>query len=61
MENHNEHRPPGMARINIDNEDELLQWVVRLGCTPDQLRTAVRSVGPGVDEVLEYLRQLNAT
>jgi hypothetical protein len=33
-------------RINVDQEHEVRYWSQKLGVTPEELRTAVKDVGP---------------
>jgi hypothetical protein len=42
--------------INPDDTADLLYWAARLGCSSQQLRTAVRTVGSNAEDVREYLR-----
>jgi hypothetical protein len=44
-------------RIDIDNPDEVLRWTRSLAVTEDQLRDAVKNVGPEVVKVKGYLGQ----
>lgn len=49
---------PDSSRININEQYEVDYWIAKLGCTPRQLRDAVRVVGSRVGDVRAYLRQL---
>ena len=42
-------------RINTWQPREINYWTKELGCTPDQLKTAVLRVGPSADAVRRYL------
>ncbi|HZM34850.1 MAG TPA: DUF3606 domain-containing protein [Burkholderiales bacterium] len=51
--------PSGKAdesRINIDREQDVQYWSKRLGVSEDDLRGAVKSVGPLVKDVMQKLR-----
>lgn len=41
--------------ISIEQDYELRDWAKSLGCTPEQLRSAVKAVGNSADKVREYL------
>jgi hypothetical protein len=43
-------------RINVDQDYELRYWSDRLGVSADELRQAVRDVGPMADAVERHLR-----
>jgi hypothetical protein len=43
--------PADAARINVNEDYELRYWCERFGCTPDELRTTVKSAGPMVTDV----------
>jgi hypothetical protein len=43
-------------RINVDQEHEVRYWSQKLGVTPEELRTAVRDVGPMAAAVEQRLR-----
>ena len=43
-------------RINVDQDYELRYWSDRLGVSADELRQAVRDVGPMADAVEQHLR-----
>ena len=43
------------TRINIHQDHELRYWSRRLGTTAEQLRSAVRAVGPMVKDVKRHL------
>lgn len=42
-------------RISIEQEYEVRDWSGTLGCTPEELKAAVKSVGPMADDVRRYL------
>ena len=48
-------------RINVDQDYELRHWSQKLGVSPDELRRAVREVGPMADAVEQHLRGRSAT
>jgi len=48
-------RVPGPDRINTGRDFEVRYWTARLGCTPDELRAAVRVVGNSIARVRHYL------
>ena len=37
---------PDRDRINVNEPYEVGQWCEHFGCTPEQLKAAVRAVGP---------------
>ena len=41
--------------ISLEEDYEVRDWAKRLGCTPEQLRDAVKAVGHSADKVREYL------
>ncbi|WP_371436593.1 DUF3606 domain-containing protein [Polaromonas sp.] len=41
--------------ISLEEDYEVRDWSKSLGCTPDQLREAVKAVGNSADAVREYL------
>jgi hypothetical protein len=45
------------SRIALDEDYEVRYWCERLGCTPDELRIAVREVGNSVEAVRDYLKK----
>ena len=48
---------PGSDRnfISLEQYYEVRDWAKSLGCTPEQLRAAVKAVGNSTDAVREYL------
>lgn len=49
-------RPADPKRVNVHEDWEVKYWTTHFRASPDQLRTAVRAVGPMVDDVERYLR-----
>jgi hypothetical protein len=47
-------------RINVDQDYERAQWSKKFGVSEDDLRRAVREVGPMANAVEEHLRGRNA-
>ena len=47
-------------RINVDQDYEVRYWTERLGVSADDLRQAVKNVGPMADAVEQHLRGRNA-
>ena len=43
------------VRINLDERSEILHWVCRLGCSEQQLRDAIQTVGPDAAAVRRHL------
>ena len=41
--------------ISLEEDYEVKDWTKSLGCTPDELREAVKAVGNSAGEVREYL------
>jgi len=48
-------RVPGRDRINTGRDYEVRYWTARLGCTADELNTAIRVVGNSIARVREYV------
>ena len=48
-------RVPGPDRINTGRDFEVRYWTARLGCTPDELRAAIRVVGNSIARVRVYV------
>lgn len=48
-------RPEDPKRINLNQQWEVLYWCSRLGCSETELRQAVNSVGPMVEDVKKWL------
>ncbi|WP_213957484.1 DUF3606 domain-containing protein [Variovorax sp. dw_954] len=43
--------------ISLKEDYELRDWCKSLGCTPEQLRAAVKAVGNSADAVRQHLAQ----
>jgi hypothetical protein len=41
--------------ISLEEDYEVRDWSKSLGCTPDELRAAVKAVGNSAEKVREYL------
>jgi hypothetical protein len=54
-DNKRETGKPDDSRINVNEAYELRYWTKELGCTEQQLREAVKKVGPMVKDVKRYL------
>ena len=48
-------KPEDPTKINVNQSWEIEYWTKRLGVTEQQLRTAVKNVGPLVKDVKRYL------
>jgi hypothetical protein len=48
-------RVPGRNRINTGRDYEVRYWTAILGCTTEELSTAIRVVGNSIASVREYL------
>jgi len=46
---------PDRDRINVNEDYELQHWTKSLGVSADELRAAVKAVGPTVDAVRTHL------
>jgi hypothetical protein len=44
------------TRINVNEHYELRDWSKKFGCTPDQLKAAVKAVGPIAADVEKHLK-----
>jgi len=49
--------PADRTRINVNEDYELRYWTTELGVSEEQLRAAVKRVGPMVDDVRADLRR----
>lgn len=49
--------PPDTTRVNVNEDWELRYWCKKFGCTPDQLRAAVKAVGVSSAAVERYLKK----
>ena len=47
--------PCDLSRVNVSEPWECGYWYRHFGCTEDELRAAVETVGPLVDKVREHL------
>jgi len=47
--------PADPQRINVKEDYEFRYWLKELGCTPNDLRDAVKAVGTSVDAVKQHL------
>ena len=47
--------------ISLEQDYEVRDWAKGLGCTPEQLRDAVKAVGNSADKVREYLAAKRAS
>jgi hypothetical protein len=47
-------RVPGRNRINTGRGHEVRYWTARLGCTAEELTTAIRVVGNSIHSVRAY-------
>lgn len=43
------------SKINVNEDYELRDWSKKLGVTPQQLKDAVKAVGPGAGKVRKHL------
>ena len=41
--------------ISMDQDQEVRDWALRLGCSEEELREAVETVGNSADEVRRYI------
>jgi hypothetical protein len=48
---------PDRQRIDINDPNELRSWSKSMGVTPEELKSAVKQVGPVATKVREYLKQ----
>ena len=46
---------PDRDRIDMSDEDEVLNWTKSLGVSKDELQRAVQAAGDRADKVREYL------
>lgn len=49
------------ARINLDHEQEMQAWSKKFNATVDQIKEAVRAVGPKASDVEDHLKGSRAT
>ena len=48
------------ARINVNEDHELVYWTKELGCTADELRAAIKVVGVMATSVRQHLARNKA-
>lgn len=48
---------PDRQRIDINDQNELRSWAKSIGVTPEELKSAVKQVGPAADKVREYFKR----
>ena len=49
--------PQDAKRINVHEDYEVKYWTKKLGCTPEQLKTAISKVGVMTDDVEKELKK----
>jgi hypothetical protein len=54
-DNLSERGPQDRSRVNVNEQWELAYWTKKWGVTPEQLREAVKAVGPSADAVARKL------
>lgn len=54
-DNLNERGPQDRSRVNVNEEWELQYWSRKFGVSAEQLRAAVKAVGPSADAVGKHL------
>lgn len=54
----NKTQPASEQRISVDDDGDVRKWANILGVTGDQLREAVRQVGPKVGDVKTRLGEI---
>jgi hypothetical protein len=47
---------PDRKRINVSEGYELRDWSTKFGCTPEELKAAVKAVGTSAKAVEEHLK-----
>jgi hypothetical protein len=47
---------PDRNRINVNEEYELRDWSKKFGCTPEELKAAVKAVGTSAKAVEQHLK-----
>jgi hypothetical protein len=47
------------SRVSIDSDWERRNWMKWLGCSEEELKLAVETMGPDPDNVRRFLRQLH--
>ena len=48
--------PTDRDRVNVNEDWEMRYWTGKFACTDEELRAAVKAVGPMKDDVEQYLR-----
>ena len=48
--------PADRDRVNVNEDWEMRYWTGRFACTDEELKAAVRAVGPMRDDVEAYLK-----
>lgn len=48
--------PQDRIRINVHEDYELRDWSKKFGCTPEQLKAAVKAVGTMAGDVEKHLK-----
>ena len=56
-DNKEKRQPEDAKRINVHEDYELRTWSQKFGCTPDQLRAAVKAVGTSAEAVEKHLKK----
>lgn len=49
--------PADRNRVNVNEDWEMRYWTGRFACTDEELKAAVKAVGPMKDDVEQYLRR----
>ena len=49
--------PTDRDRVNVNEEWEMRYWTGKFACTDEELKAAVRAVGPLRDDVEAYLKR----
>jgi hypothetical protein len=47
----------GGSKVNVNEDYEVEYWTKKFGCSPQQLRDAVKKVGTGADAVQKALKK----
>lgn len=54
---HSKKSPEDASRTNVNQEHEVTYWCAKSGCTPTELREAVREVGVSAAAVESYRKK----
>jgi hypothetical protein len=54
-DNKKETQPQDASRINMNEDYEVQYWTKKFGCSKDELKDAVESVGVSAEKVEEFL------